>query len=73
MTDEYIPDLSLLTIRERSIVALLADGTTLEEVAGIFGVKRDRIVQQQRDARRKLGATTDEQWQAVFQASRSEA
>lgn len=73
MPDEYIPDLSRLTHRERTIVALLADGTTLPEIATLLGIQRETVARQLRNIRRKLGAVTAPQWQAVLQASRDEA
>lgn len=73
MPDGYTPDLACLTLRERLIITLLADGKSLAEIAAVFGVQRDWIATQLRGARRKLGVTTDPQWQAVLQASRDEA
>ena len=68
MPDEYTPDISLLTQRERTIIWLLLDGKTLAEIAAILGITREWVARQLRNAQRKLGATTDPQWQAVLQA-----
>ncbi|TQF04787.1 hypothetical protein E6W39_24365 [Kitasatospora acidiphila] len=73
MPGEYTPDLTRLTHRERSIIDLLADGKELVEIASLFGVQRERVAQQRRNARRKLGVTTEPQWQAVLRASQDEA
>lgn len=73
MPDGHIPDLACLSDHERLLVGLVADGKPLAEIASLFGIQRDSVARQLRNARRKLEATTDPQWQAVLQASRDEA